>query len=182
MAWPYVDPRSSGGLQPKGQVDGCEFAFSPATGTPCVAYVLELHWQDARVSRLTFRDAVSVGFDVVLDDGRRARIPPGEIQLAGELPQMIDVDNPRLEAHLQATAPQKTDMDPGGERNWGGDSEVFRYNIVREAVIIPGDIVSLVSPFQPIVNAVADTPGYREPMPSLLVPVGVAVIQLGKVV
>ncbi|MCG8416338.1 MAG: hypothetical protein MJE77_00180 [Proteobacteria bacterium] len=143
--------------------------FSPASGTMCMAYAVQLHYQGYWGDRIMFRDAVTAGFEVELDCGRIAYIPAGRVRLVGPMHQQIDVDNLRLDRYIKA-------FDP---RHSAGDAfDPLRFNVVYEQVIVPGDRVELISLFEPVVNARANPTHYREPAPSILAPRGVPILRL----
>ena len=165
-SWPQGGQASLGR---RGTVEGERVLESPAAATRCVAYALELHFAGSGIDRVMYRDAVTAGFDVQLDGGRIARIPPGRIRLLGTIHQEIDVDNVHLERYLARFDPRHRD---------GDAFDPLRHNVVCEQVILPGDRIELLSPFDPMVNARARPTHYRIPAPSLLTPRGVPVIRL----
>lgn len=156
----------------RGRVTGELALVAPASATECVAYAMELHYEDHWGDRVMYRDAVTAAMRVELDGGGVARIPAGRIRLAGAMHQEIDVDNVLLERHLAAFDPQRPPE--------SAPESVFdplRYNVVYEQIIVPGDRVELASAFEPMVNAAAGPTHYRESAPSVLVPRGVPVVR-----
>lgn len=150
-----------GSLYGRGEIDGEPTLRSPATGTACLAYALELHLEGSGEARAMYRDAVTCGFDIQLEDGSLARVPRGRIRFAGPMRQAIDVDNRELDSYL-------AELDE--RRAPDSDYDPFRYNVVYEAVLLPGDRIELLSPFEPRLSAAAPTTLYRNSMPSVLVP------------
>lgn len=153
----------------RGEIAGVARLVSPATGTDCVGYALELrlagHWGE----ELMYRDAVCGAFEVQLDGGGVARIPAGRFRLVGSMRQEIDVDNLELEGYI-------SELDPHRSANHIFDP--LRYNVVCEQVLLPGDRVELVSTFEPRVTVGADATLYRDAAPSKLAPLGVPALRL----
>lgn len=156
-------------LGQRGTVEGERVLESPAAATRCVAYALELHFAGSGIDRVMYRDAVTAGFDVQLDGGRIACIPAGRIRLLGAIHQEIDVDNVHLERYLARFDPRHRD---------GDAFDPLRHNVVYEQVIVSGDRIELLSPFDPMVNARAEPTHYRKPAPSILTPSGVPALRL----
>jgi len=142
---------------------------SPASGTDCLAFAVELHFVGYWGDRVMYRDAVTCGFDVVLIDGRIARVPPGRVRLVAPMRQVIDVDNFALEQYLRAV-----DCEHEPSRAF----DPLRYNVVAEAVLLLGDTIELLSRFEPEVNPRAAPTGYREPAPALWVARGLPILRL----
>lgn len=142
---------------------------SPASAGPCLAFAIELHFVGYWGDRVMYRDAVTCGFDLLLPDGRLARVPAGRVRLAGTTRQVIDVDNAALERYLR-------DIDR--EHEPGRAFDPLRYNVVAEALILPGDTVDLLSRVEPEVDARAAPTGYREPAPSVWVARDVPILRL----
>jgi hypothetical protein len=142
---------------------------SPASGARCLAWALELHFVGYWGDRTMYRDAITSGFEVELDDGRLARVAAGRIRLLGPLQQVIDLDNLSLEEHLSRVDrehPNRRAFDP------------LRYNVVAEAMLLAGDRVELMSRFEPEPTTRAMPTGYRDPAPSILVARGIPVLRL----
>jgi hypothetical protein len=142
---------------------------SPASGAECLAFAIELHFVGYWGDRVMYRDAVTSGFDVLLADGRVARVPAGRVRLIGPMRQVIDVDNVALERYLHTIDRQH---EPGRA------FDPLRYNVVAEALLLLGESVELLSSFEPEVNARAAPTGYREPAPSVWVARGLPVLRL----
>lgn len=142
---------------------------SPASGTECLAFAIELHFVGYWGDRVMYRDAVTAGFDVLLADGRVARVPAGRIRLVGSMRQVIDVDNIALERYLRSI---DRDHEPGRA------FDPLRYNVVAESLLLLGEPVELLSRFEPEVNARAAPTGYRDPAPSVWVARGLPVLRL----
>lgn len=152
-----------------GVTTGEAFLESPASGSECLAFAMELHFVGYWGDRVMYRDAVTCGFDVILADGRMARVPAGRIRLLAPMRQVIDVDNVALEQHLRAV---------DREHEPGRAFDPLRYNVVAEALLLLGDSIELLSCFEPQVNARAAPTSYREPAPSLWVSRELPVVRL----
>jgi len=159
----------AGRLGMRGMAAGVASLDSPASGTECLAFALELHFVGYWGDRVMYRDAVTCGFDVLLLDGRIARVPPGRIRLVAPMRQVIDVDNFALEKYLRAV---DRDHQPGRA------FDPLRYNVVAEASLLLGDTVELLSRFEPEVNPRAAPTGYREPAPAVWVGRDVPIVRL----
>jgi hypothetical protein len=154
---------------PRGVVAGDSEAVSPACGVDCVAYAIELQLDGPWGTRVMFRDAVTLGFDVVLESGGLARVPAGRFRLPGPMRQLVDFDNRAIEDHLR-------EFDEAHDPGLLFDP--LRYNVVAESVLVPGDRVQLASTFEPEVNPRAVATSYRDQARALLTPRGVPVIRL----
>ncbi len=151
-----------------GEVTGTSTLCSPATATLCVAYALELHWEGDGQDRVMYRDAVTCGFEVELDDGSVAHIPKGRIRIIGDMRQTMDVDLPELESYLAEVDARRAPDSP---------YDPFRHNVVYEAVVLPGDRIELLSGFEPRLSGSAPPTLYRKSMPSVLWPQTVPTIR-----
>ena len=160
---------SAGHLGLRGMAAGDGSLESPASGADCLAFTIELHFVGYWGDRVMYRDAVTCGFDVLLADGRIARVPPGRIRLVAPMRQVIDVDNITLERYLRTVDRQH---EPGRA------FDPLRYNVVAEAVLLLGDTIELLSRFEPEVNARAAPTIYRDPAPAVWVARGVPIIRL----
>jgi len=158
-----------GRLGVRGTAAGEGSLESPASGVDCLAFALELHFVGYWGDRVMYRDAVTCGFDVLLVDGRIARVPPGRIRLVAPMRQVIDVDNVGLEQYLRAI---DRELEPGRA------FDPLRYNVVAEAVLMLGDSVELLSRFEPEVNARAAPTSYREPAPAVWVARNLPILRL----
>ena len=160
---------SSRRLGMSGMAAGQDSIESPASGTDCLAFAVELHFVGYWGDRIMYRDAVTCGFDILLIDGRIGRVPPGRVRLVAPMRQVIDVDNFALEQYLRA-------VDREHEPSRAFDP--LRYNVVAEAVLLLGDTIELLSRFEPEVNPRAAPTGYREPAPAVWVARGLPILRL----
>jgi hypothetical protein len=158
-----------GRLGLRGMAAGGGSLESPASGVDCLAFAVELHFVGYWGDRVMYRDAVTCGFDVLLADGRIARIPPGRIRLVAPMRQVIDVDNVTLEQYLRTVDRQH---EPGRA------FDPLRYNVVAEAVLLLGDSIELLSRFEPEVNTRAAPTSYREPAPAVWVARDLPILRL----
>ena len=152
-----------------GEISGANALISPATGTDCVGYALELRLAGDWGDEVMYRDAACGSFEVHLDDGGIAHVPAGRFRLLGSMRQEIDVDNLELEDYMGELDPHRSSLhlfDP------------LRYNIVCEQLLLPGDKIELVSTFEPRVTVGAGATLYRDSAPSALAPIGVPVLRL----
>jgi hypothetical protein len=149
-----------GRLGLRGMAAGDGVLESPASGADCLAFAIELHFVGYWGDRVMYRDAVTCGLDVLLADGRIARVPPGRIRIVAPMRQVIDVDNIVLERYLRTVDHQH---EPGRA------FDPLRYNVVAEAVLLLGDTIELLSRFEPEVDTRAAPTGYREPAPAVWV-------------
>jgi hypothetical protein len=145
-------------------------APSPIAGTPCVAYGLWLLDPRADGSPVLLRDGASIAFDVELDDGRLARIAAGTIDLvATGAPQRRG--KPGLARYLRH-------LDPDGPDRRRPSPLPFRQ--VREAILRPGDALTLLADLQPVPDARAAGTAYRDPAAGVLAPLGrIAIVPAG---
>jgi hypothetical protein len=153
----------------RGMAAGQATVESPASRTECLAFAVELHFVGYWGDRIMYRDAVTCGFDVLLVDGRIARVPPGRARLLAPMRQVIDVDNVALERYLRGV---------DREHEAGRAFDPLRYNVVAEAVLLLGDTVELLTPLEPEVNTRAAPTGYREPAPAVWVAHGIPILRL----
>jgi len=131
-----------------GVIRAGEVAPPPWGGRGCSAYGIELH---DRV-RLVLVDAWSLGFELELDDGRRARVPPGRIQLDLRGAPAGDAE---LTAYLRDVV-----QAPG--------ARPFRYRELRVRTLAPGDRIALC-------GSVTDGEGLRDA--PVLIPKGPALLK-----
>ncbi len=106
-----------------GTIRDAAVASPPWGGAPCTAYAIELR---DRVRRVLV-DAWTLGFVVELDDGRRARVPPGRVELELTGAPVVDV---AIAAYLRDVV-----LAPG--------PRPFRYRALRVRTLRPGDRVAV---------------------------------------
>ena len=162
-------PEPAPGVGERAQVQGEPTLDSPATGSECVAYALELHYEGSFGTRVMYRDAVCTEFDLALGDGQLVRVPAGRIRLFGRMAQAVDFDNQGVERHVAAFDEKRTG---------NGGFDPLRYNVVYEQVLVAGDRVRLANELEPVLDPTALPSHYRESMASFLTPVGVPVVML----
>ena len=158
-------PKASGRSNGAGVVSGEARVALPWKRGSAVAYALELHTKSAFGGGALLRDAVTAGFDVTLDDGRRVRIPAGRVTMLGKL-ENADVERERVDAFLG-------DIDA-----LHAERTLFPYDHARAVAIEPGDRVEVLGELE----RTADTTqghGYRASA-GLMTPVGVPVLRVRK--
>ncbi len=149
---------------------GAGTAPSPIGGTPCVAYGLWLLDPRAEGSPVLLRDGASLGFDVNLDDGQVARIPAGTADLIATGVR-VQGGHPGLQSYLRHLDPDAPQLRPPSP---------LPFREVREAVLAPGDELSLLVALQPVPDARRPSgSAYREPAAGVLAPVGRVAIKVG---
>lgn len=148
----------------RGVIRGEDTLLSPATGSACIAYALELHYEGDFGTRVMYRDAVCADFFLELGDRQVARVPAGRIRLFDSVPQAVDFDNPSVERHIAAFDSQRP-----GSNNF----DPLRYNVVYEQVLLAGARVRLVNQLEPTIDPQALPTHYRESMTSHLMPSGI---------
>ncbi len=161
-----LQPPQSG---PRGAASGHADAQAPASGAACLAFCLELRHISRGAERLLYRDSITTGFDVALDTGGLARIPPGRIHLSGASRQVVDFDNRDVAMYLRQ-------VDPGHDPDARFDP--LRYSVIFEQLLLPGQRVELLSRFEPRVARTLREGGYRDPALSHLAPVGVPFVRI----
>lgn len=137
---------------------------APIDQRPCVAFGLAITHHDRSLRRgpqTMLRDGATLGFEIELASGARARIPAG--------PCVLDLTAARparpslaLARYLGAIDPQHGQVD---------DLEPFPCDHVDVAILAPGDRVEILSP----VTSIADTsiaPATYRAAAAILVPVG----------
>lgn len=147
-----------------GVLKGSAHLQSPASSSTCVAYALELHFDDEHGPRVMYRDAVCTELELKLGDEQVVRIPAGRIRFFGPKKQEIDLDNVHLDAYVSAFDPKRLPayaFDP------------LRYNVVYEQLLFDGDHVELCNKLRPTIDRQAPPLHYRESMPSFLAPDGI---------
>lgn len=164
---PVPEPVVSGGQ--RALVRGEPTLISPATGSACLAYALELHYEGSFGHRVMYRDSVCTDFDLELDDHQIARVSAGRIRLFGNMQQAVDFDNLGVERHVAAFDEKRS-----GQSGF----DPLRYNLVYEQVLMVDDRVHLANPLEPTLDPEALPTHYRESMASYLAPIGVPMIRL----
>ena len=134
-----------------------------------MAYALELHYEGSFGTRVMYRDAVCVGFDLELGDRQVARVPAGRIRLFGSVDQTVDFDNLEVERHIAAF---------DEKRSGRNGFDPLRYNIVYEQLLMAGDRVLLANDLEPTIDPDALPPHYRESMANYLAPRGIPRLRL----
>jgi hypothetical protein len=171
---PIADARAPDGADgrlhgPRGEIEGgCDLS-SPASGTECIAYALELRVEAGGGPRTILRDAVTTGFTVHLDGGGLAEVPPGRLRILGEMQQQVDVDNLLLDDHLRTILP--------GHRPESPFNPLY-HNVVCEQLLLPGDQVELAGLFEPTPSRHAEATMYRDAPPSILAPRGIPLLRI----
>jgi hypothetical protein len=136
----------------------------PLTGHPCLAFAVELvHRAGWRRRRRMLRDAVTVGFEVALDDGGRVRIPPGSL--------LLDLDAARtIRPPVQRMADYLAEIDPG--RAASDDLDTVPHHEVRHLILRAGQRVEVRGRLHATADPRAVPSGYRDAAATLLVPDG----------
>jgi hypothetical protein len=137
---------------------------APIDAQPCVAFGLALTHHDRSLRRRAqamVRDGATLGFEIELDSGARARIPAG--------PCVLDLTgarcwppSPRVDAYLRTIDPRRGQVD---------DLEPFPCDHVDVVTLAPGDRVELRSPVTSIADASLARVTYREAA-AIVIPVG----------
>jgi hypothetical protein len=112
---------------------------APASGAACVAYSLELSHDEALVSTVMFRDSVTIGFEVLLSDGRTLRVGAGEIELRPPPEPVPGRRRWRLRGYLQGIDPRLASRSAGA----------IPFNQIRERILAPGDEVEVCASVRP---------------------------------
>jgi hypothetical protein len=168
-ASPRIPIDGRGAVGPRGEVAGTCDLTSPASGTECVGYAIELRVDAPGGQRTMLRDAVTAGFTIHLDGGGVAVVPAGRMRLVGAMQQEVDVDNVVLDAHLRSILPTYAAENP---------FDPIYHNMVCEQLILPGDVVELVGSFEPRPSRHAEATMYREAPPSVLAPRGIPLLRV----
>jgi hypothetical protein len=140
-------------------------ATTPAGDRECVAYGAALRnkgWFGRGETMLI--TGATLGFEVELDDGQRARIPAGPVtfDLRGAGWDRVDAEEV---AGLLATVNPAGDFDP--------EHALFPLNRLQLRSVAPGDRVEVVANLEPVPDPEAQHHGgYREAPPTILVPRG----------
>jgi hypothetical protein len=135
----------------------------PLDDRPCVAFGVTITQHRGRKTML--RDGATIGFDITLDSGERARIPAGAcaIDLPAGTALRLPNASPRIDHYLQTLDPFHGRLD---------DLDPFPHDDVELVVLRPGDRVELVSPVVPTASSASAPASYREPAPAILIPDG----------
>ena len=137
---------------------------APIDQRPCVAFGLAITHHDhaqRRGAQTMLRDGATLGFEVALESGERARIPAGPctLDLTTARPSR---PSPALGRYLRTIDPQHGQVD---------DLEPFPCDHVDVATLAPGDRVEILSPVTSIADASIAAVTYREAA-AIVVPVG----------
>jgi hypothetical protein len=135
----------------------------PLEARPCIAFGIAITQDRGRQTML--RDGATIGFDVALDSGERARIPAGTcaIDLSAGTAHRLPHDSPAIDHYLETLDPFHGRLD---------DLDPFPHDGLELAVLRPGDRVEILSPLVQIASPTAAPATYREPAPALLIPEG----------
>jgi hypothetical protein len=128
-AWPKVG---------SGKIVHGEELIAPGSGTPCVAWTIELRYAGSWGTRTVFRAGATLGMDIVMDGGDHVRIPAGPFWLDGPLLQ-LDGEERSIDELLE-------EIDPSGEDN---DWKLFPFNIIMEQHLDEGDRVEVLGVVEP---------------------------------
>ena len=145
---------------------------SPLSGRRCCGYeVLFSHRTSAfGGGAVTLRHAVTLGFDIDLDDGSRARVPAGVLVLQAPAGRASNADDRAVERYLRTVDNRRRDSD---------DLDPFPRQRIGETLLQPGQRVELVGELTRVADArAAPAGGYRDAAPSVLVPRDVPRIRL----
>jgi hypothetical protein len=156
-------PKANGRSNGAGVVSGAARVELPWREGEALAYALELHTKSAFGGGALLRDAVTAGFDLMLDDGRAVRVPPGRVTVVGKL-ESERVERDRMDRFLG-------DIDPKHV-----ERTLFPYDYARAVAIEPGDRVEVLGELERTADATQGH-GYRASA-GLLTPVGVPVLRV----
>jgi hypothetical protein len=137
---------------------------APVDERPCVAYGLAVMHHDGparRAPQTMLRDGATLGFEVVLASGERARIPAG--------PCTLDLTGARRSRPSSRLADYLRAIDP--QHGQANDLEPFPCDHVDVATLAPGDRVEILSPITSIADPSVAPASYREAA-GIMVPVG----------
>ena len=151
-----------------GVITAADELLAPGSGTLCAAWVVELHQDTSKVTRVTLRVGRTAGMLLELDGGAQVRIPPGPLYLDGTPPQLGDLEH-SLEDMLNGLDPARSRHDA-----W----PLFPFNVVAEQTLHIGDRVEVFGALAPVFVAGASAPLYRDAPSTELAPVGVPVLRL----
>lgn len=132
-----------------GRVRAQTVCIAPMSRRYCVAYAVELRDEHGHDTYL--RDAATIGFEVVSNDGRVVQIAAGPIAMRAPEAREIILDE-QIRAYLQEHDPE-----------WRPERyDPFPYGTALEAVICEGDLVEVHNPLRPTYDPDAERVGYRE--------------------
>ncbi len=132
-----------------GRVRAVTVCIAPMSLRYCVAYAVELRDEHGRDTYL--RDAATIGFEVVSNDGRVVRVPSGPVVLRCPEAREIILDE-QIRAYLHEHDPE-----------WRPDRyDPFPYGTALEAVVCEGDVVEIHNSLLPAYAPDAERVGYRE--------------------
>ncbi len=141
---------------------------SPLSGRRCAGFSARLTHGNGRAVML--HDAATVGFDVVLDDGARVRIPAGPLVLAAaDDDDAVALSAAHVDGYLRAIDPRRAGAD---------DLDPFPYHRVEETVIRSGDRIEVLGALHAVIDPRAAATGYRDAAATLLVPAGPTEVRL----
>lgn len=132
-----------------GRVRAETVCIAPMSRRYCVAYAVEL--RDDHGHDTYLRDATTIGFEVVSNDGRVVRIAAGPVVLRCREAREIILDE-QIRAYLHEHDPE-----------WRPERyDPFPYGTALEAVVCEGDLVEVHNPLTPSYDPDAERVGYRE--------------------
>jgi hypothetical protein len=128
-------------------------------------YAMELREERVFGGGAMLRDAVTAGFEVLLDDGRVVSIPPSRIRIVGRLAKE-SADKTWLDRWLDGVASGLTEP----------ARPLCPYDYVRAKTIKPGDRVAILSELTITADGAAAS-AYRANA-GVLVPVGIPILRV----
>lgn len=142
-------------------------AQAPLTYLSCVAFANVLSYKRwFRARKVTLRDAATIGFDIELDSGERARIPAGLIALDTRAASPVNPTPQDVEEYLAGIDETRT-------RDASDDCDTAPFTEIRQVLIETGARVVVRGQLEPRPDVEAAPGDYREQAPTVLVPVGV---------
>ena len=159
-------PARLAGHGPRGRIVAAGATLAaPLSGEACAAYGIRLDSKRFARGEVMLREAWTAGFEVELDDGTRARVPPGRVRF--DAPRGArQVDDARARRHVEALAPVH-----------GADplENPFPFDRAYEVILREGDRVELLGQLEPRADATVEV-GYREAA-VVLMPTSVAALR-----
>ena len=136
---PGDDPplRLAGSSAISGTIASGKTALSPITRVPCVAFAVTMGASRQQLGG-ALRDAATVGFAIVTNDGDTIEIPPGRMELVSHSVPLQGVE--------QTTSAYLDSIDP--TRRSDNDRDPFAHRAVAEVVLQLGDHVALHNPIR----------------------------------